>query len=75
VRWQRETNAASFQWQTEVRRQLALLRVTLWFCEREEEVSPSPNGGEMGRREHGSSSHLGEGMTLVARLNSRLEKQ
>jgi hypothetical protein len=34
-------------------------------------VRPSPNGEKMGRREHGGSSHLGEGTTLVARPNSQ----
>jgi hypothetical protein len=34
-------------------------------------VRPSPNRGEMGRREHGGSSHLGVGMASVARPNSQ----
>jgi hypothetical protein len=46
--WRGETGAAVFQWRREVGRQLAKLRATLRFCEREEEVSLSPNGGKWG---------------------------
>jgi hypothetical protein len=44
-----------------------MLCVTLRFCEQEEEVRPSQNGGGMGRREHDDNSHLGEGIVSVAR--------
>jgi hypothetical protein len=48
VGWRGETGAAAFRRRREVRRRLAMLRVTLRFYEREEEVRPSPNGGKWG---------------------------
>jgi hypothetical protein len=46
--WRGETGAAAFQWRREVGRQLAKLRATLQFCEREEEGG---NGEESAQRQ------------------------
>jgi hypothetical protein len=40
---------AAFRWRREVRWWQAMLCITLRFCEREEEVRPSPNGKEKAR--------------------------
>jgi hypothetical protein len=48
VGWQGETSAAAFQRRREDGWRLAKLRATLQFCEWEEEVRPSPNGGKWG---------------------------
>jgi hypothetical protein len=45
VGWRGETGVVTFRWWREVRQRLVMLRITLWLCEQEEEVRPSPNGG------------------------------
>jgi hypothetical protein len=67
VGWRGETDAATFRRWREVGRRLAMLHITLWFCEWEEEVRSSPNArdGEEGARWR-LSPRRGDGVGGVA---------
>jgi hypothetical protein len=66
------TDVAAFQWLREVRRRLVKLHATLRFCEREEEVRPSPNGenGEESARRQ-LSPRRGDGVGGAAESSVR----